>query len=135
MTCVSPNATGCARLACESLTIDPVCYDLGVVWGTDNQLEVTLTDGDGKAVAINNDTVDFTVKDDLGGSVVFTKSNGPGDHSAPGLGQTIFDVDAADTATAGATTTTYWVYEVRRTTAGGDERVHLQGAFVVRPAI
>ncbi len=125
----------CIRIPCESLPIEPTCLILSIVRGTDNQLEVSITDGDGKAVVITNDTITLTVKDEAGGSTVFVKSNGPGGHSAPALGQTIFNIDAADTATASATATTYWAYEVRRITAGGDERVHIQGDFVVRPAI
>jgi hypothetical protein len=108
---------------------------LSLMRGTDNQLEVVITDGDGKAFAINSDTIDFTVKDEPGGSVVFTKQNGPGDHSNPGLGETIFNIDAADTASASSSSLTYWVYEVRRTTATLDERVHITGDFVVRPTI
>lgn len=125
----------CARVYCSTVSIVPDCYDLSIVWGTDNQLEVIITDGDGKAIAINNDTISLTVKEELGGALVWTKSNGPGAHSDPGQGRTIFTIDAADTATAAAATTTWWIYEVRRTTAGGDERVHISGSFVVRPAI
>lgn len=133
MTCeTQPN---CARLVCSTLPIQPTCLNLSIVSGTDNQLEVTITDGDGKAIAINNDTIDFTVKEWLGGALVWTKSNGPGAHSDPGLGQTIFNIAAADTVTASTSAVTWWVFEIRRITAGGDERVHISGAFVVRPAI
>lgn len=133
MTCASsPN---CVRLVCSELPIQPTCLNLSIVWGTDNQLEVTITDGDGKAVVITNDTITMTVKEELGGALVWLKSNGPGGHSSPDLGQTIFEIDAADTATASTTAATWWVYEIRRITAGGDERVHISGAFIVRPAI
>ena len=125
----------CVRLVCPLLAVEPRCFDLSIVWGTDNQLEATITDGDGKAIAINNDTVAFTVKEAVGGAAVFVKYNGPGAHSVPGLGQTIFNIDAADTATASATAWTYWIYEVRRTTAAGDTRVHLTGQFAVGPTI
>lgn len=121
--------------ACQSVPVEPDCANLTLLRGTDNELEITLTDGDGKAVVITNDTVTFTVKDEPGGSTVFAKVNAPGAHSAPELGQTIFVIDAADTSTASATQTTYWVYEVRRTLPGGEERVHIQGDFIVRPAI
>lgn len=133
MTCeTQPN---CARLVCSTLPIQPVCINLSIVWGTDNQLEVTITDGDGKAVAINNDTIAMTVREEIGGALVWTKSNGPGSHSDPGLGQTIFEIDAADTATASTTAATWWVYEIRRTTPASDTRVHISGSFIVRPAI
>lgn len=133
MTCESTPA--CMRLTCSTLSIQPGCVNLSIVWGTDNQLEFTITDGDGKAVAITNDTIAMTVKEELGGALIWTKSNGPGQHSAPALGQTIFEIDAADTAAASTIANTWWIYEIRRTTAGGDERVHLTGSFVVRPAI
>lgn len=120
---------------CEDLPIQPDCINLTIQRETDNQLEVVITDGDGKAIAINNDTITMTVKDEPGGSVVFTKSNGPGSHSNPGLGQTIFTIAAADTSSASASTTTYWVFEVRRIAAGGDERIHIKGDFIVEPTI
>lgn len=133
MTC--ETVPSCVNLTCSTLPVQPACVGLSLVRGTDNQLEVTITDGDGKAIAINNDTVTMTVKEELGGALVWTKSNGPGAHSDPGLGQTIFEIDAADTATASTTSQTWWVYEMRRITAGGDERVHISGSFVVRPSI
>ena len=134
MSCVGPNST-CVRVPCKDLPIEPDCLNLSLVKGTDNELEITITDGDGKAVAITADTITMTVKDEPGGSTVFLKSNGPGAHSAPALGQTIFVIDAADTATASDDATTYWVYEIRRVTGTGDQRVHIQGDFTVRPAI
>jgi hypothetical protein len=127
--------TNCARLQCVDLSVEPDCYNLSIVRGTLNRFEVVLTDGFGKAVAINNDTVEFIVKDDPGGSVVFSKSNGPGEHSDPGQGETIFEIDETDTASASETAYTYWVYEVRRTTITGDLYVHITGGFVVRPTI
>jgi hypothetical protein len=122
-------------LQCTTLAIEPVCFNLTMVRGTDNQLEITITDGDGRALAIGADTIDFVVKDQPGGSIMFSKSNGPGDHSNPDLGQTIFNIDAADTSAASATAVTYWVYEISRTTGGGETRVHIIGDFTVRPRI
>lgn len=127
--------SNCLRLVCQSIQVEPTCVDLSIVWGTDNQLEVTITDGDGRAVVITTDTIALTVKEETGGATVFSKSNGPGEHSAPALGRTVFAIDAADTAAASATAWTYWVFEVRRTTGGGETRVHISGAFAVRPAI
>jgi len=132
MTCAQSS---CVRLVCPALSVEPQCFDLSLVWGTDNELEATITDGDGKAIAINNDTISLTVNESVGGAAVFVKTNGPGQHSEPGQGQTVFEIDAADTATASATAWTYWIYEIRRTTAGGDTRVHLTGQFAVRPTI
>lgn len=120
---------------CTELFIEPTCVNVALVWGTDNELEVTITDGDGRAIAINNDTITFTVKDAVGGTTVIAKSNGPGSHSDPGNGKTVFAIDAADTALAPATSTTYWTHEVRRITAALDELVHIQGEFIVRPTI
>jgi predicted secreted protein len=116
---------------CTELLIEPACVNISLIWGTDNELEVTITDGDGKAIAINNDTITLTVKDAVGGTTVIAKSNGPGAHSDPGNGKTVFVIAAADTALAPATTTTYWAHEVRRITATLEERVHIQGDFIV----
>jgi hypothetical protein len=133
MTCATTSV--CISVTCSDLAIEPACLNLSMMRETDNEIEITITDGDGKAIAIGADTIDFTVKDELGGSVIFTKQNGPGGHSDPDLGQTIFTIAKADTSTASETTTTYWTYEVRRTTAALEERVHIQGDFVVRPTI
>lgn len=127
--------SNCITLQCTTLAIEPVCFNLVMVRETDNQLEVTITDGDGRALAIGADTIDFVVKDQIGGSVMFSKSNGPGDHSNPDLGQTIFDIEAADTAGASSSASTYWVYEISRTTGGGETRVHIVGNLTVRPRI
>jgi len=121
--------------ACEALPIQPQCLDLTLSRGTDNSLEVVITDGDGRAIVITNDTVKFTVKDEVDGTVVFEHTNMPGGHSSPGLGQTIFEISAADTATASATADTFWVFEVRRITPALDEFVHISGQFIVRPTI
>ncbi|MHC4867836.1 MAG: hypothetical protein ACYTEX_27510, partial [Planctomycetota bacterium] len=120
---------------CTEIAIRPDCVKIELVWGTDNELEVSLTDGDGRAIAINNDTVTWTVKDAVGGTTVIAKSNGPGGHSDPANGKTVFVIAAADTALAPATSTTYWTHEVRRITAALEERVHIQGEFIVRPTI
>lgn len=133
MTCW--EQTPCARITADELAVEPVDLRLSLVRGTDNELEITITDGDGKAVVISSDTITLTVKDDPGGTVQIAKSNGPGDHFAPELGQTLFEIDKADTIAADPLTTTYWVYEVRRITGAGDERVHIAGDFVVRPTI
>lgn len=131
MTC----ETNCVRLQCTTLAIEPVCFNLSMVRLTDNRLEVTITDGDGRALAIGADTIALLVKDEPGGSTMISKSNGPGEHSAPDLGQTIFDIDAADTSAASESASTYWVYEISRTTGGGETRVHIVGDFHVRPRI
>lgn len=127
--------TNCARLECVDLKVEPTCYNLSIVRGTLNRLEVVLTDGFRKAIAINNDTVEFIVKDEPGGTSIFTKSNGPGEHSDPGQGETVFEIDETDTASADETRYTYWVYEIRRTTIAGDVFVHITGDFIVRPTI
>jgi hypothetical protein len=130
MTCQTQQPTECTELA-----IEPACVNVALVWGTDNELEVSITDGDGKAIAINNDTITFTVKDEPGGTTVIAKSNGPGSHSDPANGKTVFAIAAADTALAPATADTYWALEVRRITAALEERVHIQGDFIVRATI
>ena len=132
MTC---SESSCVQLQCTTLAIEPVCFNLSMVRETDNELEITITDGDGKALPIGVDTIDFVTKDEPGGAVIFAKSNGPGDHSAPDLGQTIFVIDKADTVAASSSAATYWVYEISRTAAGGAERVHIVGDFHVRPRI
>jgi hypothetical protein len=127
--------SACASLVCSAATVEPDCVNLSIVRGTQNRFEVIITDGFGKAVAINNDTIEFIVKDEPNGTAVFTKSNGPTEHSNPSLGETVFDIDEADTATASETETTYWVYEVRRTNPVSDVFVHLTGQLIVRPTI
>lgn len=132
MTCQDDS---CIRLQCTTIAVAPVCFTLGMLRETDNQLDVTITDGEGRAFAIGLDTIDLSVKDESGGAVQFAKSNGPGDHVEPALGRTIFAIEPADTSSASTTATTYWVYEISRTTGAGETRVHIVGDFVVRPRI
>ena len=121
--------------SCVDVCVVPDCYNLSIVRGTYNRFQIILTDGDNKAIAINNDTVEFIIKDDPGGSVIVSKSNGPGDHSDPANGTTIFEIENADSLAANETTSTYWSYEVRRTNPLGDVFVHITGQFTVRPTI
>lgn len=129
------KVTNCIQLDCQELAIQPDCYNLSIQRGTDNALEVIVTDGDGAAIDISLDTITLTVKTARDGDLVFAKSNGPGDHIGPIIGKTVFDVAAGDTATASTTATTYWVFDVRRVTAGGDERIHIRGDFIVEPTV
>lgn len=119
----------------ERLSFEPRCLDIAIVWGTNNTLTAYINDGAGRGIDITADTVTFIVKDSVGGGVQISKSNGPGNHSAPALGETVFKIVPADTATAGATTSTYWTYEIRRIAATLEETVHIHGNFIVRPTI
>ena len=56
--------------SCVDVCVVPDCYNLSIVRGTYNRFQIILTDGDNKAIAINNDTVEFIIKDDPGGSVI-----------------------------------------------------------------
>lgn len=131
MTCT----VGLRTVTCGQLVVAPDCNNIYMPYGTDNELQAIIKDGDGKAVPITSDTVTLTVKDSRGGAVVFTKSNGPGSHSDPAQGETIFPITPADTATADSYAVTTWVYEVRRVTGGGDVYSHLTGRFIVEPTI
>ena len=125
----------CLGLVCVDMSVEPDCVNLSIMRATYNKLQVIITDGFNKAVGINNDTIDFIVKDERGGSVVFQKTNAPGAHSNPSQGETTFEIDETDTATANETTSTYWMYEVRRTNPVNDVFVHLTGQFIVRPRV
>lgn len=103
---------------------------------TDNTLQVTIQDADGVAIDITNDTVTMTVSDKPGGTQKIQKINLTGQHTVPASGTTRFDFTDAELEPAGtdAEHTLYWWYEVRRTTAGGDEFVHIEGAFTILPS-
>lgn len=121
---------------CSGVVIRPACVDITVQRGTDNPIEVVLTDGDGKAVDLTPDTATMTVRKSLAGNLVFQKSNGPGSHIDPVNGRTLFEIEKTDIDDeASETLVEYWVYEIRRITGTDDERVHLAGAFVVEPTV
>lgn len=116
--------------------VTPAPQNISIVRETDNTFEVVLTDGNGEPVDITGDTVIFTVRDKLGGLVKIQISNAPGMHKDPGNGVTEFSVTKADTSSTSTLHWTYWVFEVRRVLAVSlEERVHIQGDFVVYPSV
>ena len=125
----------CDGILVSEVVEQPDQRNLLIQRGTDNTLSVTITDGDGRAIAITNDTVKLTVKTGVGGDLVFDKTNAPGSHSDPANGETQFEINPADTATASETARTYWVYDVRRIDVGGEERIHIRGDFTVEPTV
>lgn len=119
----------------ERVFIDPTCGCVSIPYGTDNELVVTITDGDGRAIPINNDTVTITVKDERGGNLIFEKTNGPGEHCEPSQGTTIFVLTPSDTEAADPYVRTVWLFEIRRVTGGGEIYAHIFGDFLVEPTI
>lgn len=125
----------CEGILATEVAEQPDQRNLIMQRGTDNTLTATITDGDGRAVVITNDTVQLTVKTGVGGDLVFTKTNAPGSHSDPANGETQFEIDPADTAAASETARTYWVYDVRRIDVSAEERIHIRGDFTVEPTV
>lgn len=116
--------------------VTPAPQNVTIVRETDNTFEVILTDGEGEPVNITGDTIVFTVRDKVGGLVGIQISNGPGTHKDPVNGVTEFSITKADTSSASPVHWTYWVFEVRRILAVSlEERVHIQGDFVVLPSV
>lgn len=119
---------------CDENSFAASCINLTFQRNTDNEFIAVISDGDEKAIDITGDTVTFTVTSSLGGVVVFAHSNPGGAHEDPTKGQTKFSVSRADMAAASSTSTTTWVYEIRRIVGGsGDQHVHIWGRFVVEP--
>lgn len=115
---------------CSGIVIRPACVDIILQQGTDATLEVILTDGDGAAVDITNDTVTMTVRESIGGTLLFQKSNGIGEHNEPLRGSTLMVIEPADIPAAGV-----FVYEVRRLLQAGTERIHISGTLTIEAAI
>jgi hypothetical protein len=106
-----------------------------MVRGTDNTFEFVLTDGFGNPVDISADEVQVTVRDYYSGDIKIQKANLAGTHLDGPNGKTAFTFTRADLAEAAETETTFWLYEVRRVRIDATENVHIQGQFVIVPAV
>jgi hypothetical protein len=116
----------------------PTELNLYVARGTDNSLSFTIKNDSGTAIDITNDTITFTAREDFAGPTkIPTKSNGVGQHSDPTNGITVFVVAKEDIDDeAFPAKDSVWKYEVRRIASGsGDEFVHYQGNFTVKPSV
>jgi hypothetical protein len=76
-------------------------------------------------------TVVFTVRDRLGGTLIFQKVNDPGEHQDNQDGTTRFIVDTDDFAAVALSAWTTLVFEVRRI-EGADQFVHISGDFILK---
>jgi len=107
-----------------------------MVVDADSTFTFILTNARGEAVDITGDSVKLTVRDVKGGTLKLQKTNGPGAHDDPQNGKTSFTITRTDITATPADETFFWVYEIRRIDAGtSQEHVHLEGAFVVEPAV
>ena len=80
-------------------------------------------------------TLSFTVRDRLGGNVLFQKTTSAGiTITSPSTGAFTVSVASADTATATGTGCGAWVYDICRVDSGNDT-VLATGAFKVLPGV
>jgi hypothetical protein len=78
--------------------VAPKEIDFQVPAHADVTLEFQLTDEDGDVIAIGDDTVTFVVFRKRTDTVpLIEKENGPGEHSTPNDGRTVFVLQASDT--------------------------------------
>ena len=79
-------------------------------------------------------SVAFTVRTALGGTVLFTKTNAPGQHLSPTEGKTRFVVSRSDLASLPVREIATLVYEVRQISDDSPALhfVHISGNFVVK---
>jgi hypothetical protein len=121
-----------ARVTGTTVSVLPVCVHLEIIRGTDVGFIFTLTDEDGVAQDITNDTVKFTAMDKADVRQI-ELTNGVGQHYSPSEGRTQFDIVASETDTVVKSADVIWTYEVRRIYASGDEKVWFQGEFRISP--
>ncbi len=114
---------------------DPLILDLkGVeleirLWrGTDNDLLITCLKADQSALNLANYDLTFTMVDKPGGTVKFSQTKGPGEHTDNAAGQTIITVPASCTAGLSAQREYTWKYQIithEQTT--GSRHIHFFG--------
>lgn len=127
----------CGATVADCVAVIPSEVCIRLVFGTDTEWDFVLLDGDGEPVDITADDVRLTVKDEIGGTLKIQKTNAAGTHADPTNGRTVFTLAPGDITDTPDGDRWFWVYEVRRFIggAGGDEAIHLQGDFVVDPAV
>lgn len=128
MNCCIQTQEGCIAVAPSQ-----VCVRM--LRGTTNTFEFILTDGAGEPVDISPDEVRLTVRDYYDGEIKIQKWNLPGTHLDGPNGRTEFTFSIEDTLEGSPIDITFWLYEVRRIRPGGNEHVHLQGQFLIDPAV
>lgn len=97
-------------------------------------IECILTDDEGAPINLTGQTVQLTVKTEIGGDQKIFKENGTGEHEDPENGKTRFEFTGAEITDEQGSDRFYWIYEIRRLD-GVSEYVHIQGDFVVEPEI
>lgn len=120
-----------------TLSLVPTEIDIDLDQGSDKPIEFQISKG-GQAVNITNDTIYFTARDFYFGNVTIpTKANGPGQHSDPENGKTMFVLERDEVISEGNEAyTATWYYEVRRLDAStGLEMVHIQGRLNLKPMV
>jgi hypothetical protein len=126
-------------MTCDQKRIDilPSSVDIEIQRETTVTLEFVLTDGDGKPLNIEADTVKFTAKETPGGTATIpTKTSAAGAHLDGAGGRVEFTIEKTEIDNeANRTTKTFWVYEIRRTQPGGEEFVHISGSLVIHPDV
>lgn len=114
-----------------SIDLAPSIIDIEVSQQADFLLGFVLTDALGVPVDLSGDEVKLTIKDYIGGTQKIQKTNTT--HVDPTNGYTTFLI--ADTDITVSVDILFWVYEVRRIQAGGNEGVHITGKFIAYPAV
>jgi len=122
-----------AEEGCVSVAPSQVC--IRMVRGTTNTFEFILTDAEREPVDISADEVRLTVRDYYDGAIKIQKWNLPGTHLDGPNGRTSFTFSVEDTSEGSAIDITFWLYEIRRVRPGGAEHVHIQGRFLIDPAV
>lgn len=118
----------------EFVDLTPSDVPLKIQKGAAFSLDCILTDNAGTPVDLTGQTVQFTVKTDIGGVQKIFKENGPGEHESPADGKTRFTFTGSEITDAQEADSFFWVYEVRRID-GSTEYVHISGDFIVEPEI
>ena len=111
----------------------PTQTDLFMVRGTDINILVTSENTSGVAQDITNDSVTFTARKGIAGTVLLEQTNASGQHTAPASGTTTFTIADTETETSdfSAYESTILHYEVRRIFQAGEEVVYLSGLLRV----
>lgn len=121
----------------QNLDLTPEIINLEVQQGTDVTIEFQLTDNAGVAVDISLDSVKLTAKDGFGGTTtIATKTNGPGQHSTPAQGKSLFVLTKAELTTLTPDSEVGWKYEVRRVFSGTlREVIYIHGDLLLMPSV
>lgn len=122
-----------------TVSLLPADIDLEIEQGADSTIEFQLKRYENSTWInedITNDTVEFTARDDFGGTTtIITKLNEAGEHAYPAEGRTRFKLTKAETI-SDAGSNVIWRYEVRRVVNGtGDEIVYMKGKLTLAKTV